>query len=195
MSCCEHMKIRESDMPPEGEWTKLFDPNKVLKLLGVDANVNDVADFGCGYGTFTIPAAQVISGSVFALDIEPDMVKTVERKAKDLRLSNVVAIRRDFMSEGSGLASSRVDFVFLFNILHAEDPIPILKEAYRILKPGGKLGIVHWRHVWKFRDDPCMKTLPTPKQCARLAESVGFQFEKQFNLKPYHFGIVMKRLP
>ena len=187
------MKIRESDMPKEEEWAKLFDPNTVLKLLGVDSEVKDVADFGCGYGTFTIPAAQVVSGKIFALDIEPEMVQTVRRKAGELKLGNVEAILRDFISGGSGLAPSSIDFVFLFNILHAEDPIYLLKEAYRILKLEGKVGIVHWRHDDRFRDDPFMKILPTPEQCVRWADSVGFRFEKQFDLKPYHFGIVMKK--
>lgn len=187
------MKIRESDMPKEEEWTQLFNPNATLKLFGVDSNVNNAADFGCGYGTFTIPAAQIIRGTVFALDIEPEMVKTVKRKAKKLRLNNVVAALRDFLSDGSGLASSSIDFVFLFNILHAEYPIPILKEAYRILKLGGKVGIVHWTYNEKFRDDPCMKMLPNPKQCIHWADSVGFRFQQQFELKPYHFGIVMKK--
>ena len=180
-------------MPTEEEWVQLFNPNTTLKLLGVDSNVNNIADFGCGYGTFAISAAQVIRGTVFALDIDPEMVKTVERKAEELCLDNVVAILRDFMSNGSGLASSSIDFVFLFNILHAKDPILILKEAYRILKLGGKVGIVHWRYNEKFRNDPCMKMLPSPEECVRLADSVGFRFQKQFELKPYHFGIVLKK--
>jgi predicted RNA methylase len=45
-----------------------------------------VADFGCGYGTFAIPAAQMISGKVYALDIEPEMVRAVEQKAMELNL-------------------------------------------------------------------------------------------------------------
>ncbi len=121
------------------------------------------------------------------------MAKTVERKAKELRLNNVVAVLRDFMSDGSGLSSSSIDFVFLFNILHAEDPILILKEAYRILKLGGKVGIVHWTFNKKLRDDPCMKMIPSPEQCVRWADSVGFRFQKQFELKPYPFGIVIKK--
>jgi hypothetical protein len=38
------MKIRESDMPKEEEWAQLFNPNTTFKLLGVDSNVNNVAD-------------------------------------------------------------------------------------------------------------------------------------------------------
>ncbi len=187
------MKIRESDMPKEEAWAQLFDSNKVLTQMGIDSNVSNIADFGCGYGTFSIPAAQRISGKVYALDIEPEMVETVEDKAKELHLNNVIAVLRDFIADGSGLASSSVDFVFLFNILHAEDPFIILKEAYRILEPGGKVGIVHWRYNEKFRDDPCMKMVPSPEECIRMAGSVGFNFENKFDLEPYHFGIVMKK--
>jgi hypothetical protein len=48
------MKIRESGMPQEEEWTNFFTPAKILKMLGLDGSIVDVADFGCGYGTFTI---------------------------------------------------------------------------------------------------------------------------------------------
>ena len=97
------MRIRDSDLPIEEEWVKFFNPNRTLTLLGVDCRIKDAADFGCGYGTFTIPAAQMISGKIYATDIEPEMVGTVERKAKEFNLNNVVAILRDFMSEGQGL--------------------------------------------------------------------------------------------
>ena len=187
------MRIRDSGLPIEEEWAKFFNPNITLELLGLDSRVKDVADFGCGYGTFSIPAAQMISGKIYALDIEPEMIRTVERKAKEFNLNNVVAILRDFMFEGSGLKDSSVDFVFLFNILHAENPVILLKDAYRILTPGGKAGIIHWRYDETIVDGPSMDIRPKPEQCRHWAESVGFRFEKQFDLKPYHYGIVMKK--
>ncbi len=64
------LKIRESDMPKEEEWNKFFDPEVMLRLIGLNSTVEDVADFGCGYGTFTIPAAKIISGKIYAFDIE-----------------------------------------------------------------------------------------------------------------------------
>ncbi len=187
------MRIRDSDLPIEEEWAKFFNPNSILKLLGVNHRTRDVADFGCGYGTFTIPAAQMISGKIYALDIEPEMIRTVERKAKEFNLTNVVAILRDFMSEGSGLKDLSVDFVFLFNILHAETPVYLLKEAYRILAPSGKAGIIHWEYDETIRDGPSMDIRPEPEQCRHWAESVGFVFEQKLDLKPYHYGIVMRK--
>lgn len=53
---------------------------------------------------------------------------------------------RDFISDVSGLCDSSIDFVLLFNILHLEKPAQLLKEAYRILKKGGKVGIIYWNY-------------------------------------------------
>ena len=125
------MKIRESGMPKEEEWNKFFDPIDALKLLGLSSSVMDVADFGCGYGTFTIPAAQIISGKIYAFDIEPEMIEVVKKKAKTLNLGNVKTILRDFVTTGSGLKDESVDYVFLFNILHFEKPYLLLNESYR----------------------------------------------------------------
>jgi SAM-dependent methyltransferase len=113
-------------MPKEDEWIKFFDPNQTLSQLGVNCDVIDVADFGCGYGTFTIPAAKIITGKIYAFDLEPEMIKTVEQKAKELNLGNVKTILRDFISDGSGLDYASVDYVFLFNILHFEKPELVL---------------------------------------------------------------------
>ncbi len=187
------MKIRESDMPTEEEWSKFFDPSNVLTLLGLNHGVVDVADFGCGYGTFTILAAQIISGKIYAFDIEPEMIDIVRRKAKTLNLGNVEAIVRDFVSEGSGLMNERVDYVFLFNILHLEKPEKLLREAYRILKHGGKVGIVHWNYDPTTPRGPPMAIRPRPEQIRHWAESVGFVLEKKLDLKPYHYGLVLEK--
>ena len=180
-------------MPKEEEWNQFFDPIQVLSLLGLNHNVVNVADFGCGYGTFTIPAAKIIAGEIYAFDIEPEMIEAVERKAKALSLCNVEAILRDFLSEGSGLKDGSVDYVFLFNILHLEKPESLLKESYRILKVGGRVGIIHWNYDPTTPRGPPMDIRPRPEQCKHWAESVGFIFEKKLDLKPYHYGLVLRK--
>ena len=59
------MKIRESGMPDEQKWYEFFDPTAILPRLGLDAACGDVVEFGCGYGTFTLAAARIISGTVY----------------------------------------------------------------------------------------------------------------------------------
>jgi len=187
------LKIPESGMPKEEEWTQFFNPSHVLNLLGLNHDVVDVADFGCGYGTFAIPAAKVISGKIYAFDIEPEMIEAVEQKAKALSLDNVEAVLRDFLLEGSELRDGSVDYVFLFNILHLERPESLLREAYRILKVGGRMGIIHWNYDPTTPRGPPMDIRPRPEQCKHWAESVGFIFEKRLDLKPYHYGLILRK--
>jgi SAM-dependent methyltransferase len=189
------MKIRESDMPKEEEWNRFFDPPKILSLLGLNQSVVDAADFGCGYGTFTIPAAKIIRGKICAFDIEPEMVETTKKKAHELNLSNVEAVQRDFVLEGSGLKGSSIDFVMLFNILHVKNPVNLLKEAHRILRPSGKLGIVNWNHDAAAPAAPSTDIRPKPGECRQWARSVGFIFEQQLDLKPHHYGAGLRKVP
>jgi ubiquinone/menaquinone biosynthesis C-methylase UbiE len=187
------LKIRESGMPKEEEWNQFFNPNHALKLLGVNRGVVNVADFGCGYGTFTLPAAKMISGKIYAFDIEPAMIEEVKQKAKALNLGNVEAFTRDFISDGSGLKDASVDYGFLFNILHTGKPEQLLKEAYRVLRVGGKVGIIHWNYDPTTPRGPPMNIRPRPEQCRSWAESAGFIFEEKFDLKPYHYGLVLRK--
>ena len=54
-------------------------------------------DFGCGYGTFTLPAARIVSGTIHALDIEAEMVQATQAKAEAEGLRNVKTYMRNFV--------------------------------------------------------------------------------------------------
>jgi SAM-dependent methyltransferase len=185
------MKVRESGMPEEGMWAEFFNPREILHKLDLP-NSGDIVDFGCGYGTFTVPAAHITSGTVYALDIEPEMAAIT--KAKSSGLNNVRVLLRDFDTDGSGLQEASVDYVMLFNILHADCPEVLIKEAYRILIPGGKLGIIHWNYDPNTPRGPSMDIRPRPEQCQACAEQIGFRLiSGLIDLPPYHWGMVMER--
>lgn len=187
------MKIRESGMPERQMWEKFFNPAKILDTLGINNRIVDVAEFGCGYGTFTIPAAKVIKGKIFALDIEPDMIRITEEEAKKYGLSNVRTFMRDFMADGSGLPDGSIDYAMLFNILHLEKPMFLINETKRILRDGGKLGIIHWNYDSTTPRGPAMDIRPKPEDCIKWAQSAGFNGAVQYDLKPYHYGIVLTK--
>ena len=160
------MKARESGMPSEETWEGFFKPEESLAKLGLTANCGDVADFGCGYGTFTIPAARIVTGTVHALDIESEMVAATRAKVEAADLKNVVVHLRDFVVDGSGLPDNAIEYAMLFNILHAEEPLSLLSEAWRILMPWGKLAIMHWNYdpttpPWaEHEHSPTARTMP-----------------------------------
>jgi len=187
------MKVRDSGMPNRDMWEKFFDPSKIIAQMELDPKVHDVVEVGCGYGTFTIPVAKVISGKIHTYDIEEEMVRITQAEAEKAKLNNVNAILRDIIADGTGLPDESVDYVMLFNILHLETPGPLLKEAYRILKGGGKLGIIHWNYDPSTPRGPSMEIRPKPEACIQWAEQAGFHFPKRYDLKPYHYGIVLTK--
>lgn len=190
------MKIRESGMPEQKYWDSFFEPGQILDQLDVTAACGDLVEFGCGYGTFTIPAAQRISGTVRALDLEPDMLHATKELARSSGVDNIELRLRDFVADGSGLADQTVDYAMVFNILHVDDPLALLREAYRNLSDGGLLGIIHWIHDEKTPRGPPLSMRPHPEQCRSWAQAAGFHMEGQIlDLPPFHYGLVMSRSP
>lgn len=189
-------------MPEESTWSSFFEPAVILSKLGLsaacgDAACGDVVEFGCGYGTFTIPAAKIACGTVHALDLDPEMIAATRTRAEAAGLGNVETCLRDFVAEGTGLPDGGVDYAMLLNILHAESPEVLLREAFRVLSPGGKLGIIHWNYDPATPRGPSMDIRPHPEQCRAWAEQVGFRRLKSgiLDLPPYHYGMVLERPP
>lgn len=189
------MKTRESGMPEEAMWREFFKPEAILRSLQLTPACRDVVEFGCGYGTFTIPAARVVRGTVHALDIEPEMVAVTQAKAEAEGLRNVRVCLRDFVAEGTGLPAASVDYAMLFNILHAETPERLLRECYRVLAPGGLLGIIHWNCDPTTPRGPSMGIRPLPEKCQNWAAAEGFRLQAPglISLPPYHYGMVLER--
>jgi SAM-dependent methyltransferase len=188
------MKVRDSGMPDEQSWERFFAADHVLRQLGLTRGTEVVVDFGCGYGTFSIAAAQLTSGNVYAFDIDPDMVTATAARARQLSLSNLQALERDFMANGVGLPPDSIDFAMLFNILHAEDVTGLLREAYRVLRPGATLGIIHWIHDARTPRGPPLSIRPRPEQCIEWAADAGFELRgAPIALPPYHYGLEARK--
>jgi SAM-dependent methyltransferase len=191
------MKGRESGMPEEACWDRFYDAACIVEKLGCVANGSEsVVEFGSGYGTFTLPAASRTSGNLFAFDIEPALIRMVVAKTRAAGLSNVVAETRDFLAGPLPLAPGAVDHAMAYNILHIEEPLTLLAEAYRVLKPGGTLSIIHWKCDASTPRGPAMDIRPSPAQCRAWAEEAGFLFLRYQDLSEccdYHYGLVMKR--
>ena len=189
------MKVRDSGMPEEETWTGFFDPSKVLEVLGLCREVQGVVEFGCGYGTFTLAAAGIASGTVHALDIEPEMVNLVRQKCGEAGINNVQATVRDIVTDGTGLADNSMDAALLFNILHHEEPVAMMKEALRVLKPNGMLAVIHWNYDPATPRGPAMEIRPRPEQCIEWGRSAGFHFNEmdRYDLPPYHYGLTFRK--
>lgn len=185
------MKVRDSGMPPEDYWQSLFNVELILKEMQIDKTVADTAEIGSGYGTFSVPAAEKINGKLYAFDIEDEMIEILNNKITENSIKNINVLKRDFVKEGTWLKDNSIDYVMLFNILHAENPFDLLNESYRILKPGGKAGIIHWIYSDETPRGPSLDIRPKPEQCIEWLNQTGFKnLYGIINLPPYHYGLV-----
>ncbi len=188
------MKVRESGMPPQEVWDDFFDADGILDKLGLTSGCRDLVEFGCGYGTFTLPAARRVSGTVHTLDLDPRVLAAARQNAIDSGVENIHFEIRDFVANGTGLPDQAVDYAMLFNILHVEEPVALLHEVYRNLSEGGLLGIIHWIHNEDTPRGPPLDIRPKPEQCRSWAAAAGFSAEcETIELPPYHYGLVFRR--
>lgn len=191
-----NMKGRESGMPEEAYWDSFFDADVVVdRLLGSSLQGN-VIEFGSGYGTFTVPAARRVMGRVTALDIEPEMIDRIRDKATDLKLCNIHAELRDFVALGTGVDDQSQAHAMIFNLLHLEDPVRLLRESFRILCDDGVLSVIHWRTDVSTPRGPPLDIRPTQEQCREWMVEAGFRNIVNVALDdccPFHFGLLGRR--
>lgn len=185
------MKLRESGMPEETYWESLFDIPLILDRLGINSSLGDVSELGSGYGTFTIPVAKRISGVIETIDIDPAMIERTRQRVQEARLSNVRVFLRDVLKEGFPGADGSKDACLLFNILHGEEPLRILREAARAVRPDGFVFIIHWRWDVKTPRGPSPQIRPKPEQIIEWASEIGLLHKEGevINLPPWHFGL------
>ena len=188
-------KGRDSGMPAVEQWESYFDVAGVLDSLGCHGVRGDAVEFGCGYGTFTIQLARRILGTVFALDIDPLMVAATAARILQFGSKNIVVVQRDFVAQGCGRESGSASVVLLFNILHIEEPVNLLEEARRVLRPGGMVGVIHWIHDVSTPRGPPLDIRPKPEQCRAWGEQAGLLWIRDQALpgSPWHWGMVFER--
>ena len=125
-----------------GQSNEFVRPESVIALLDLKKG-DHVADFGAGHGYFTLPIARAVGseGKVYALDVQKSVLDVIRSRAKLVHLLNIECIWADLENPGgSKLKDAFVEFVIMANIaFQAETKDTIFKEAYRILRPGGRI--------------------------------------------------------
>jgi SAM-dependent methyltransferase len=179
-------------MPDEAVWEGLLDVQLVLDRLGV-TGLSDVSELGCGYGTFTLAVARRVTGTVHAFDMDAAMVARARERAAAAGLANVVVERRDVLADGFGVPPRSQDGCLLFNILHHEDPVAMLAAAAEVLRPGGRLFVIHWRHDASTPRGPDLSIRPRPEDIVAWGAAAGLRCPRGevHDLPPWHYGLVL----
>ena len=116
--------------------------NRVMDVLGLTPG-KSVADIGAGGGWFTVRAARRVgnSGEVYAVDINPEAVDYIEKRAQKEKLDNVKTILSK--PDDPMLPASSVDAVLLLKAYHeVARPVELLRNLRGALRPGAKVGII-----------------------------------------------------
>lgn len=188
------MKVRDSGMPPQDYWETLLDVPGILDAFGFGPATGDMAELGCGYGTFTLPLARRIGGTVHTIDIEAEMIAITRQRATAAGLTNVQAALRDVLADGFGPPAGSCDAALLFNILHAEQPVALLRAARDVVRPGGLVAVIHWRSDIATPRGPSLDIRPRPEQIIAWAVEAGLESDGgSFLLPPWHYGLKLRR--
>jgi ubiquinone/menaquinone biosynthesis C-methylase UbiE len=141
---------RETSTPYTGDLSVFESPerdkklqiDRVMDMLGIVPG-KGVADIGAGSGWFTVRAARRVgaSGTVYAVDINPDAIRYIDGRMRKESLSNVKTILSK--SDDPLLPAQSVDAVLLLKTYHeVADPVTLLQHLRAALKPGGRLGVI-----------------------------------------------------
>jgi 2-polyprenyl-3-methyl-5-hydroxy-6-metoxy-1,4-benzoquinol methylase len=105
-----------------------FKVMKIPALLG-----GTLLDVGCGNGEFLHTMKQ-LGWNVQGLDVDEKAAETARRNNINVRIGTL---------DKSGFSSNMFDAIVLSHVIeHVYDPISLLRECKRILKPGGKIFIL-----------------------------------------------------
>jgi len=115
---------------------------RVMDILGIQKG-KSVADIGAGSGWFTVRAARRVgpTGSVYAVDINPEAIRHIDERTKNEKLSNVKTIVST--PDDSRVPADAVDAVLMLKTYHeVANPVELLKNLRPALRSDAKVGVI-----------------------------------------------------
>jgi len=116
-------------------------------------------DAGCGPGSITLGLAEAVApGEVVGVDISADVLVAARHLAGERGVTNVSFEQHHLRA--LPYADASFDAVFVHAVLqHLDEPVRALREMFRVMKPGGVIGVADADHdgalMWP--DDPLLK--------------------------------------
>jgi predicted methyltransferase len=173
------------DDPERDAWQK---PHEVISALALRPDAA-VADLGAGTGYFAARLANMLpKGTVYAVDVEPEMVKYLGERAKREGLANLkpVAARPD-----DARLPAKVDLIVLVDVYHHIDNRErYFRKLAASLKPGGRLAVIDFR-LDSPEGPPKEARIPPEKVKAELS-AAGYALAAEHGFLPRQYFLVFR---
>jgi len=166
------------DDPKRDEWQK---PSEVIKALGLKPDAI-VADIGAGTGYFSMRLArQLPKARIYAVDLEPEMVRHLASRARRDELANVVAVQA---AMDDARLPEKVDLALFVDTYHH---FSRLKGA---LAPGGRVAIVDFTMDSEVGPPPRARV--SPEQVKRELAKAGYEIAAEHDFLPNQYFLIFK---
>jgi ubiquinone/menaquinone biosynthesis C-methylase UbiE len=166
-------------------------PHEVIEALQLKPG-ETIADIGAGSGYFTLRFAHQVgeSGRVYAVDIDPEMIRHLNRRVRDAGLTNVQSVLAD--PDDPLLRDRSIDrFVVVDVWHHIEDQAKYLGLMKKMLKPGGQVVMIDF-HKKELPLGPPLAMKIAREDLLRQLETNGFRLAKEHTFLPYQYFLVFE---
>ena len=174
---------KEFDNPERDAWQK---PEEILDALHLKRN-SLVADLGAGTGYFSVRIAKRIpEGKIFAIDIEPDMVRYLGARARREQLINLVPVQA---SVDAVNLPEPVDVALVVDTYHhVGNRTQYFAKLKSTLRPGGRLVIVDFRA--ELPTGPPVRYRVLPEKVTQELKAAGYALVDTLQFLPRQYCLI-----
>lgn len=167
--------------PEREEEERASESFKQLKL----AKGMNVCDLGCGNGYWTLPMARDVGedGTVYAVDIQREMLQKLRQRSSKYKLNNIEPVLGKV--DDPNLPANKVDLVLMVDVYHEfSHPESMLWGIRRSLTSKGVVALLEYRE-----EDPRVPIKPLHKMSKRQImkeySANGFKLVREHNKLPW----------
>jgi arsenite methyltransferase len=164
-------------------------PQEVLTALDIKPG-EIIVDIGAGSGYFTFRLARHVSerGTVYAVDVSPDMILHINRAIRDLKVTNVFSILAE--PDDPLLPVTSVDrFFFSDSWHHIENQTKYLSLMKKMLKPNGEVVMIDFDKK-ETPVGPPLEMRIAREDLIKQMTSNGFRLAKEHTFLPYQYFLI-----
>ncbi len=201
---CSHTPRPEAHTPAyqhrfdgAAHWAQIFDgperdawqhPDLVVSALQLPRDAH-VADVGSGTGYFAVRLAAVVpEGRVWGCDIEADMVRWLNDRARREHLRNLFSV---LATPDDPMLPEPVDLVLVVDTYHhIADRTTYFGHLRSSLRPGGRVAIVDFR--MDSPEGPPLHARVPPDEVRRDMESAGYTLDHAVDGLPRQYMLLFR---